>query len=56
MYVKSGVWSPRQKVILFVGSDLKTTEDAIKSAKEDWMDKYTRWLEMDVGGPQLRTY
>jgi hypothetical protein len=57
MYVKSGVWASRQKVMLFVGSDPKATEEAIKAAKEDWMDKYTRWLEMEgAGGQQLQKY
>jgi len=56
MYLKSDVWAMGQSIIIFAGSDWKTTEQARKAAKEEWFEMLANWFDLEVGGPALPAY
>ena len=54
-FFKSDVWKPRQKVILFLGSDQEMADEARKSSKDHWWGMFVDWFEIE-GSESLHLY
>ncbi len=46
-FFKSDVWAPRQKVILFLGTDQEAAIEARKGSKSYWYGLFMDWFELE---------
>jgi hypothetical protein len=46
-FFKSNVWAPRQKVILFLGTDQASADNARKASKDHWYGMFMDWFDLE---------
>jgi hypothetical protein len=56
MFMRSGVWSPGQNIVVFAGSDQKAAEKARVDSKEEWLELFADWFGIELGGPSMHGY
>ena len=56
LYVKSDIWAPGQRIVIVAGSDLKASEEARKTTREQWFAILTDWFDLEQGPGGLHTY
>ena len=46
-FFKSDVWTPRQKVILFLGIDPEGVDAARKASTDYWYEMFMDWFDLE---------
>jgi len=46
-FFKSDVWAPKQKVILFLGTDQAAADDARKASRDLWYGMFQDWFDIE---------
>ena len=56
MFLKEGVWTPGQKILIFVGSDVESAAAIRTESKDIWMEYLNEWFDLGEGPGGLRAY
>lgn len=56
VFFKSKIWDPSQSVIVITGSNWPSVEAARIDYREQWLDEFGKWFDMELSGPTMHTY